>query len=233
MSTLQPEPARDEQMEQSVIDYLREHPDFLVRHPEVVDTLLVPHTSGEAVSLIEYQSKRLRDENRILRERLETLVGNARENEEYSRRIHRLTLDIMECATADALFSCLYQGLQDHFDVEFTALRLFCVPALPEDSGLAEFVGGEAPEKELFRPLGRLPECGPPDAAQCAWLFPEQSEEVKSNAVIPLGGAWRVGVLAIGSRDPERYATGMGTVFLRQIAALVTRALEPYVVKWS
>ena len=230
MSSQGPEPARDEQTEREVADYLRENPDFLVRHPELAEALRVPPAYGEAVSLLEYQSKRLREENRDLRQRLEDLVRNARENEELSRRVHDLSLDVMECGSADELFSRLYQGLPDHFGAEFTALRVFTSPASSWDAGLAEFAGEAAPERELFDALlaGLRPLCGSPGRGQAEYLFGDQAEEVESSALIPLGQSSPVGVLAIGSRDPERYSSGMGTVFLRQIGALVTRALEPH-----
>ena len=233
MSTQRSEHATDEQIEREVVEYLREHPDFLVRHPELVGTLLVPHTCGEAVSLLEYQSKRLRDENRELHERLDALVRNARENEELGHRVHRLSLGIMECGASDELFSCLYEGLQDHFDVEFTSLRIFAAPASSWDSGLAEFVGAAAPEREFFDALlaGDRPVCGEPGGDQAAFLFAGQADEVKSSALIPLGASSNVGVLGIGSRNPDRYSSGTGTLFLRQIGALVTRALEPHLAR--
>ena len=233
MSTHGTEAAIDERNEQEVVEYLREHPDFLVRHPELVATLVVPHTYGEAVSLLEYQSKRLRDENRDLQRRLEELIRNARENEELSRGVHRLTLSLMECDTADQLFSCLYQGLQEHLGAEFTSLRVFAAPASSWDAGLAEFAGAAAPARELFDALlaSDRPLCGPPGRDQAACLFGEQAAEVRSSALIPLGRTSSFGVLATGSRDPERYSSGMGTVFLRQIASLVTQALEAHLAK--
>jgi len=40
---------------------------------------------------------------------------------------------------------------------------------------------------------------------------------------MPLDG---LGLLAIGSRDPDRFQPGMGTVFLKMISATVTAALQ-------
>ena len=136
----------------------------------------------------------------------------------------------MECRTADELFSSLYQGLHEDFGADFAALRVFATPASPGDAGLAEFVGQAAAERSLFDAVlaSDRPLCGPIGRAQGACLFGEQAEEVGSGALIPLGRAAAFGVLAAGSRDPERYSSGMGTVFLRQIAALVTQVLEPH-----
>ena len=38
-----------------VAKYLRKYPDFLVKHPEVLQAVKLPHESGAAVSLIERQ----------------------------------------------------------------------------------------------------------------------------------------------------------------------------------
>ena len=233
MSIREPEAASDEGFEQEVARYLCRHPDFFVRHPELAGSLLVPHSCGEAVSLVEYQARRLRDENRSLRERIETLVRNARQNEELSARVHRLSLSVMGCDRADELFSRLYQSLRDDFDVEFSALRVFAAPAASLDSGLVEFAGEAPSERELFDALlaSERPLCGPLGREQARYLFAERSAEVESSALVPLGNSSPFGVLAVASRKSERYRSGMGTLFLRRIAAVVTQALETHLAR--
>ena len=41
--------------EQAIVRYLRAHPDFFNRHPELVETLRIPHLCHPAVSLLEHQ----------------------------------------------------------------------------------------------------------------------------------------------------------------------------------
>ena len=219
--------------EEAVAAYLRGHPDFLLRHPDLVGGLLVPHTCGEAVSLVEYQSKRLRDENRELRRRLQTLIHNARENQELGRRAHFLTLRLMRCEAAGELFSCLHEALREHFGADFSAVRVFASPASPAGPELAEFAGAGVPERGLFDTLlsGGRPLCGPLESAQAAWLFGEEGAEVASGALVPFGRPTAIGVLAVGSRDPEHYRPGMGTVFLRQIASVFGQVLDPHLAR--
>lgn len=219
--------------EEVVAGYLREHPDFLLRHPDLVDGLLVPHTCGEAVSLVEYQSRRLREENRELRRRFQTLIHNARENQELGRRAHLLTLRLMRCEATGELFSCLHEALREHFGADFSAVRVFASPASPADPGLAEFAGAGAPERELFDTVlsGGRPLCGPLGSARAAGLFGEEGPEVASGALVPFGRPAAIGVLAVGSRDPEHYRPGMGTVFLRQIASVFAQVLDPHLAK--
>ena len=56
-----------------------------------------------------------------------------------------------------------------------------------------------------------------------AALFGDQAPEVRSSAIMPLG---EFGILAIGSSDPDHFQPGMGTLFLKMIAATVTAALR-------
>jgi hypothetical protein len=51
---------------------------------------------------------------------------------------------------------------------------------------------------------------------------------VQSSALLPLvgaGGAPALGVIAVGSRDPNRFYPGMGTLFLRMMGVALTVAL--------
>ena len=48
--------------DEQVIEFLKQHPDFLQKHPEALDHLVLHHEAGEgAVSLMERQIKVLRE----------------------------------------------------------------------------------------------------------------------------------------------------------------------------
>src|SRR5690554_3034051 len=46
-----------------VAEYLRQNPAFFVEHDDLLADLLIPHQSGQAVSLVERQVKLLRERN--------------------------------------------------------------------------------------------------------------------------------------------------------------------------
>ncbi len=219
-----------ELLEAEVIGFLRRHPDFLCRHPEVLEELEVPHPCGAAVSLIEYQAGVLRDQVRDLRRRMQELLRAARANEELSRRHHRLTLELMGCGALDEVLTRLYHGLREEFQVDLAAVRLVRGARDAADAGLGELLDREVAARELLAPVlaaGR-PVCGRLREAQYRVLFGERAVEVGSGALVGLGEVEPIGVLAIASRDPERFRPGMGTVFLRQLGEVVSRALTPY-----
>ena len=53
----------------------------------------------------------------------------------------------------------------------------------------------------------------------------ERVEEVQSSALLPLPG---VGLIAVGSRDANRFYPGMGTLFLRMMGESLVVALQRF-----
>ncbi len=95
-------------------------------------------------------------------------------------------------------------------------------------AGRAEVVSGdEPPFEELLRKLGSgKPLCGEaPEASVLRYLFGEPATDIKTCALIPLGGASPYGLLALGSRDPYRFHAGMGTVYLTRLGELLAHGL--------
>ncbi|NIR28018.1 MAG: DUF484 family protein [Gammaproteobacteria bacterium] len=219
--------------EGDIAEYLREHPDFFLRHPDLLEKLHVPHACGEAVSLVEYQISLLRERNQRLRKKTQELVNNARRNEELSRRLHRLTLGLLECAGVDDVFATLYGMLVNDFNADMVAIRLFGRPVSPGDTGLAEFAENNIQGARLFESVfaeGK-PVCGWLQTTQLAYLFGDRAAEVGSAALLPLADHLPFGVLAIASRSAQRFHAGMGTLFLRQLSEVVARIIAPHVVR--
>lgn len=217
--------------EEAVVDYLRDHPEFFDRHPQLLENLVIPHSCGGAVSLVEYQVSVLRDQVRDLRRRMQSLVNNARDNENLSQRLHRLTLALVECSDVDEVFTTLYQALSDDFKAEFATIRLFATPRAEGDQGLGEFLGDDAEARALCSQVlaSSKPVCGRARPELIGFLFPEQVEQIQSSALLSLGRRERCGVLAIASRDAQRFHPGMGTLFLRQLGDIVSQVLAPHI----
>ena len=218
--------------EDSIAAYLGENPEFFDRHPRLLEDLVVPHSCGGAVSLVEYQVSVLRDQVHEMRRRIQSLANNARDNEALSQRLHQLTLALMECTRLDEVLSNLYQSMSDDFKADFAVIRLFADPASDGDRGLGEFVGGDSEAGALFTRIlaSSKPVCGRFKDGQLEFLFAEHASEIESAALLPLGASVRFGLLAIGSRDPQRFHPGMGTIFLRQLGEIVSRILLRHVV---
>ena len=216
--------------ESIVATYLEGHPDFFNKYPALVAGLELPHESGRAVSLVEKQVALLREQNRQARRRLHELIEIARQNEDLARRLHRLTLGLMAADRPAALFQNLYEDLRQNFQADRAVVRLFAEPAEAPHAA-PEFAGKEADDQALFKDIiaKRQPRCGPLQAPQRAFLFGAEADDLTSAVMAPLSGAGWSGILAIASRDAERFRPGMGVELLANLAELLSLILKPWV----
>ncbi len=212
----------------AVAEYLRKHPEFFEEHPYLLGELEVPHQTGTAVSLVERQVSVLRDENRALKSKFQDLVTIAGENDALSRRLHELTLQLIDAGGIEPLVAIIEKRLKEDFDAEWIALLVFATPAI-ENGDCPEFVGREAPARAVFATAleERRPVVGRLNNAQQQELFAR--EPVGSAVILPLTGGHWDGVLAIASRESQRYSTDMGTTLLAQLGDIVTLVIAPWV----
>lgn len=232
MNKTQEKPERAITTADEVAAYLKDNPDFFSDYPELLTEITVPHRPGAAVSLVERQVKALREQNEQTRKRLRELVEIARQNEELAHRMHRLVLSLIDAGDPEAAFQTLYDNLKRNFSADRAAVRLFADPAAGGGAG-EEFVGRGAEAEALFKPLldKRLPVSGPLEARQQAFLFGEQGGDVASAVLAPLRGDHWGGVMAIGSRDPERFQEGMGVELLANLGEALSFILKPWIAE--
>ena len=215
--------------EDSVAAYLREHPDFLTRHPETLAALEVPHRpGGGAVSLIERQVAVLRQRNERLEQRLAELLRTARDNERVGARLLALGRGLLEADSLDAVLATVRDTLLNEFAADDVAIRLIDT----EDGTRAarepeRFARPADPEIEAFNDVLRRgePVCGDVTAQQQAALFRERAGELGSCALVPLRAGRALGVIGLGSTDPGHFGAAMGTLFLGQLGELVSAGI--------
>jgi len=212
----------------AVADYLKNHPGFFQARDDLLLSLELTHPhGGAAISLLERQVSILRERNMAMRERLASLVDNARRNDRLFDQTRQLILALLETTRLDALAAALEQGLIQNFDVDFVSLILFGSP--PARVGAARVV----PSSEAHQHIGGLLKsnratCGVLRREEFHYLFPEQGAAVGSAAAIPLVPGPQLGMLAIGSRDPEHFRSSMGTLFLSYLAEVLGRLLPAH-----
>lgn len=214
--------------EAAVARYLAEHPDLLQRRPELLAQLELRHDCGPATSLIEHQVRVLREHNAALRQRLDELLSVARYNDGTAERLHELTLELMGADDLQDAVEGLRSRLREGFQAEAVAVVLFGPAGQAAEAALPELTDGDASAYRSLEPLleGGRPRCGAPDEAQGRIVFGASAPRVASAALVPLIAERRIGVLGIGSADPERYHAGQGTVFLRRLGALAAYTFE-------
>lgn len=213
--------------EQAVAEYLRDHPDFFEHNLWLLPEMHLPHESGGAISLVERQVTMLRSQNETQKTQLEELIEVARENDRLNGQLHQLTLLLMECQGLEGLMSLLVSRLRRDYSADVASLHLMAPPRDEALAGRDEFVRDAAAFRGPFQHLlgtGR-PFCGRLKEEQRELLFGERADAVGSAVVLPLGREGRVGLLAIGSADANRFSPGGDTTFLGRMSQVIAAAL--------
>ncbi len=207
--------------------WLRRHPAFLQQFPDLALTLVVPRESGPAASLASYQLEVLRDKNRELSRRLQELFGNAQENERLAVRTHQLTLALMKQGSAADTLRAMAASLAEDFQGDLVRIVSFHPVAGIDDADWLQVIAEDDARLSGFRDLmgGGEPVCGRLHPDKNALLYGVRAEEVQSSALLVLPG---VGLVAVGSRDGNRFFPGMGTLFLRMMGEALAVALQRF-----
>ncbi|MGF1642815.1 MAG: DUF484 family protein [Thiotrichales bacterium] len=206
-----------------IVAYLTRYPDFFERYPELLELLRVPHPVRGAVSLLEHQIENFRRKNTRLESRLAELMRNARDNEALALRMHHLALNLVHARGLNEVLEGVREQLLQGFKVDRAVVRLF--RAVPKEM-VAAPLDLDACQQHFPRlMLTRRSICGRLTTEQMHFLFGDASEDLVTAAVIPLAAGEPMGVLALGSVDAERFAAGIGTLFLGQLGDLIAAAI--------
>jgi len=206
--------------EQEIADYLQQHPDFFLRHNDLLSDLKIPHESGQAVSLVEKQLSTLRQKNDHYQHELKRIMQVAHDNDQLAKRIHRLTLALIDAQNLDEVLNALEDELHDAFAADAVEIHLLSGDVLQQI---------EADESlQVLQTIyqDRVPLCGALDDKQRHFLFSTQFDDTFSAAILPLFGDSLNGLLAIGSKDASRFSPHMGTDFLQRLSEIVSKTLD-------
>ncbi len=228
---------------EAIAEYLHQNPEFFEQHPDVLRELKLRHEVDGAISLVERQLHTLREQNCSLKDQLTDLVSIARDNDSLSERMHQLTLTMMDAQSLNDIYIGLDDKLRGEFNIDAVTVKLFIDPEqvnIDKESDLMQtiFVPMDDPEIAGFKSIlaNEKPVCGTLKPEQLSYLFADVAEQIKSSALIPVGGEYCsatecsfLGILALGSHEPERFSAHVGTLFLSNLGEIVSRAIRPHI----
>lgn len=208
---------------EQVAAWLAAHPQFFVGRDALLETLLIPHEAGHAVSLVERQLRLLRERNHELRARLSQLMDIARDNDRLFERTRRLIVALLEADSLEELVAAVEDSLRHDFQVPFVSLLLFS----DNPPAVGHWVSQDSAQQAVGALLaGHKTVCGVLRAEELTFLFPaERISSIGSAAVAVLEHQGLHGLLALGSPDPQHYRSSLGTVFLGHVAEIIARVL--------
>ena len=204
-----------------VAQFLKANPQFFDQNPQLLESIYVPHPhGGRAIPLTERQIISLREKLRLLEGKLGEFVRFGEDNDAIGEKVHRLSLALLGAGDFASSANALYFHLREDFAVPHVVLRIWgaAQPGAPESAPV------EAELQDQAAAMG-APQCGPAAGNPFLPWFREAEAHVRSIALVPLGQTRTIGLLALGSEDPQRFFAEMGTLYLRRIGELAAGAL--------
>ncbi|MGC2203307.1 MAG: DUF484 family protein [Stellaceae bacterium] len=214
-----------------VLAYLRDHPGFLDRHPDVLRLLRAPARQiGDGVlDFQQFMLERLRHDLVSLQEERKNLIATSRGNLTSQGRVHKGVLAMLRAPSFEHLLQIVTTDLAVLIDVdvitlcvESTASPTVRLPLhgihLLRSGTVDKLLGAERDVLLCTNTQG--------DPA----LFGEAAGLVRSQALLRLSFSRSapVGLMCIGARTADTFQPGLGT----ELLAFLARALEISIAQW-
>lgn len=225
---------RDAEFEHDIVRYLRDHPAFFEAHEDVLAGMILSHESGTAVSLIERQVQILREQKEEQKRQLQSLISTAHNNEKLNNNVNGLILALLDASSLDDVLNVIEQRIRADFEADAVVVKLL---ASGSDllEGHEELISWQQPALVIGEKVmsARQPVCGSFNTEQMQALFDDA--DILSAGVVPLAEDENskncYGIIAIGSYDPQRFRSDMGTLFLSLLGQVLTRILKRHLEK--
>lgn len=220
--------------EAQVVRYLARHPDFLLRHSELLLTLSPPSRFEDAEGVVDMQVfmiERLRDELDRIRGAAEHLIHTSRSNMTTQNRTHQAVLALVSADSLDALTEAVGDDLPTLLDVDVAGL---CFEESPEPLPVLACPRiTRIPAGQVEAMLGgRDRDCAlneemPGDPV----LFGDGAGLVASSALVRLdpGGRRPQGLLVLGSRHGNTFHRGQGTELITFLGRVLETCVRRFV----
>lgn len=226
-----PAPRRTRMTAAEVVDYLRQHPDFLLRHPEALDGQRLPEkaSANGVVDLQQFMLERLRRDMARLRTEQDDLLANSRDNLSTQARVHEAVLALLAAKNLTELVEIVTTDLAMLLDVDVVTLCLERNSSLELQSRVA---GVQLVEPGVIdQMLGSGRDVVLRDEVEGdPRLFGGGAGLVRSDALLRLNfdEAAPAGLIAFGTRHPGYFDSGQGT----ELLGFLARILEYCVRSW-
>ncbi|PWR20838.1 DUF484 family protein [Zavarzinia compransoris] len=224
-----PAPARRRLTSTEVRGYLMAHPGFLARNADLLEhQALPPRSDADGDKVVDFQRalvERLRTDNARLRHFQSEVITAARANVSAQGLVQEAILLLLEAASFEEAIHAITQDLAPVLGIDVVTLCL-------EGEGMED--APDLPNLQLVVPGTVDALLGEGQAIRLAsgafddgTLFGPAAPLVQSQAFARLDlGDGPVGLLALGSRDPDKYDEGQGGELLHFLALVVERVIQ-------
>jgi uncharacterized protein YigA (DUF484 family) len=220
---------------EDVASYLRRHPDFLVKHPELLAVLTPPRIDrgDRVVDMQHFMVHHQRAEIATLKSQHKSLIATTRANLAAQTRVHSAVLAILTAKSFEHLIQIVTTDLAALLDADVVTIAVE-----------RQASGQTTPRARLPHPGVQILDPGTvaevlgaerdvilqTDMRGDPRLFGDGVGLVRSAALVRLPVAARApaGMLCIGTRKPGKFQTGQGT----ELLSFLARALGVTIAAW-
>lgn len=213
--------------------FLKNHPDFLVDNPDLLEVLTPPtqHNGTNVTDMGRFMARRLQEEVARLKLERHEMVNLGRANQSAQEQVHRAITVMLEATSFEHLVHIVTRDLADVLDVDVVTL---CAEArqgtaLPGQAPTAGVFVLEPGSIDLLLGAGSRARLGNDLSADPA-IFGPAAGLVRSQALVRLSASRRApaGLLAIGSREDDKFDAGHGTELLDFMARVLERLFRAW-----
>ncbi len=207
------QPTKSAIIEQKIVEYLQQNPDFFDRHSELLLGMDLNHNVYGSVSLVEKQILNLRDREKNLKNQLSDLMKTATENSNLLYKATEMTVALIYARSKQELVDTLKDKMINDFALDACQIWLFDPNGTLNHVNYSDCLTVQQLSDQKF--ITQEPVCGRVTDSTVQLFDGEKS--IQSYALIPLGDGAELGVIALGSRDANLFTADLGTLFLRLI----------------
>ncbi len=218
-----------------VVRFLRENPDFLERYPQLLSVIRAPErqfqdvdeAGGEVVDLQGAMLSRMRSELAQREEQSSELIDASRANLQSQNRVHAAVIAILSARSLDHMIEILTIDLAGLLNVDAVALCLEGGMVTPTSAQGLRVVPVGTIDKilDVSRTVS-LRENVEGDRR----IYGEAAGLVRSEAMLRLSVREDApcALLAMGSREPDRFHTGQGSELLTFLARILEHSIRTW-----
>lgn len=216
--------------EKDVLAWLKANPNFLVRHPDILEHLVPPKENmGKGVADFQhYMVQRLKKDKDAITDTTRDLIEVSRVNMNSVTRIQQATLKLLEARNFIQFIQAITMDLGVILDVDMAVLVVEAsgrnVPNMAA-SGIKI-----VPEGTIDEWMGKETVRLQSDIEGTEAVYGGGARLVRSQAVLRVDISMQTppAVLCFGSRDPQMFRDGQGTELVGYLARVVERCFRQW-----
>lgn len=214
---------------ETVLEWLKAHPDFVTRHPEACEYLTPPKNKENGKGVADFQHymvQKLRADRQAVMDTTREVIEISRANMQNLSRIHDAVLKVLECHTIEQFAQVLTDDICAILDLDLAA---FVFETSRVVNPYVNLPGIRlVPEGTIASWLGTKPALLQSNIFGVEEIYGGGARLVRSQAVVRLDTASDLppSVIAFGSRDPEMFTEGQGIEMVGFLTRVIEKSIE-------